>query len=148
MRNYVLPAARSSMPHLSHLPPKAVSLGVDNEAIVCAISRQGYPYQVSLLRKATSTLLCSRSAVQVGWTPNHTSITSNGLADAAAKLAAEGTPSDKPPWSYSNLRSQIRSQLLQEWQVWHKLRDDFPFSPPSFQPFYPSRHAATRLFQM
>ena len=56
----------------------------------------------------------------------------NELADAAAKLAAEGNPPDNLmfPWSYYHLRSQIRSRLLQEWQVWHKPRDDFPFPPP------------------
>ena len=44
----------------------------------------------------------------------------------------------------------VRGRFLQEWQVWHKPRDDFPFSPttkPSATPILP-RHAATRLFQM
>ena len=46
--------------------------------------------------------------------------------------------------------SQIRSRLLQEWQVWHKPRDDFPFSPATKLSaiFTLPRHAATRLFQM
>ena len=66
------------------------------------------------------------------------------------KLAAEGTPSDDFPWSYSPLRSQIRGQLLREWQVWHKPGDDFPFSPTTKLSaiFTLPRHAATRLFQM
>ena len=53
------------------------------------------------------------------------------------------------PW-YSHLRSQIRDRLLQEWQVWHKPRDDFSF-PPSTKLsaiFTLLRHVATRLFQM
>ena len=75
---------------------------------------------------------------------------SHRLADAAAKLAAEGTPPDAFPWSYSLLRSQIRGQLLREWQFWHIPRDDFPFSPAKKPPaiFTLPRHAATRLFQM
>ena len=136
-------------------PPRVVSLAVDSQAVLCTIARPGYSYQASLLRdicKATSTLLLSGSAVQVGWTPSHTGITSNELANAAAKLAAEGNPPDDLafPWSYSHLRSQIRGRLLQEWQVWHKPRDDFPFSPSTKLSaiFTLPRHAATRLFQM
>ena len=94
-------------------PPRVVSLAVDNQATLCDISRPGYAYQASLLRdicKATSTLLHSGSAVQVGWTPSHTGISGNELADAAAKLAAEGFPLDNHdfPWSYSHLHTQIR----------------------------------------
>ena len=69
----------------------------------------------------------------------------NELADAVAKLAAEDTPPDNPmfPWSYSHLHSQIRCRLLQERQVWHKPRDDFPFSPSTKLSaiFTPPRHA-------
>ena len=122
---------------------------------MCTIPRPGYSYHTALLRdiyKATSTLLPSGSAVQIGWTPSHTGIMGNELADAAAKLAAEGNPPDNLtfPWSYSHLRSQICSRLLQEWQTWHKLRDDFPFSPSTKLSaiFALARHAATRLFQM
>ena len=98
------------------------------------------------IRKATSELLLSGSSVQAGGTPSHTGITANELADAAAKLAAEGTPSDDFPWSYSHLRWQIRGQLLREW---HKPRDDFPFSPTTKLSaiFTLPRHAATRLFR-
>ena len=55
----------------------------------------------------------------------------NELAGAAAKLAVEGNPSDDlmSPCPYSHLRSQIRGRLPQEWQIWQKPRDDFPFSP-------------------
>ena len=109
-----------------------ISLRIDNQATISTISRPGYSYLAPLLhdiRKATPNLLLSGSSVQVGWTPSHTGITGNELADTAAKLAAKGTPSDDFPWSYSHLRSQIRGQLLREWQVWHKPRDDFPFSP-------------------
>ena len=143
------------MPHLSSPPPKVVSLCVDNQATIHSISRPGYSYQVPLLHdicKAISTLLLSGSTVQIGWTPSHIGIMGNELADAAAKLAAEGNPPDNRmfPWSYSHLRSQIRSRLLQEWQVWHKPRDDFPFSPSTKLSaiFSLPRHAATRLFQM
>ena len=138
-------------------PPRVVSLAVDNQAILCATSRPGYSYQASLPRdihKATSTLLRSGSTVQVGWTPSHTGITGYELADAAAKLATEGTPGpplDDFPWSYSHLRTQIRSQLLREWQTWHRPRDDFPFSPFTTKLsaiFALPRHAATRRFQM
>ena len=54
------------------------------------------------------------------------------------------------PWSYSHLRPQIRGRLLQEWQVWHKPRDDYPFSPSTKLSaiFFLPCHAATRLFQM
>ena len=136
-------------------PPKVVSLGVDNQAASCAISRPGYSYRASLLRdihRATSTLLLSGSAAQAGWIPSHTGIPGNELADAAAKLASEGAPSelDNFPWSYSHLCTQIRGQLLQEWQVWHRPRDDFPFSPSAkLSAIFPlPRHTATRLFQM
>ena len=131
---------------------------------MCTISRPGYSYQASLLRgicKATSALLLSGSAVQVGWTPSHTGIIGNELADAAAKLAdaaarlaAEGTPGplvDDFPWLYFYLRTQIRSQLFREWQAWHKPSDDFPFPPFTTKPSAISslpRHAATRPFQM
>ena len=62
----------------------------------------------------------------------------------------EGTPSDDFPWSCYHLRSQIRGQLLREWQVWHIPRDDFPFSPTTKLSaiFTLPRHTATRLFQM
>ena len=133
MQSYMLLAARSNMPHHSP-PPRAVSLAVDNQAVLCTIARPDYSCQASLLRdicKATSTLLLSGSAVQVGWTPSHTGITGNELAHAAAKLAAEGNPPDglASPWPYFHLRSQIRGRLPQEWQVWHKPRYDFPLSP-------------------
>lgn len=68
------------------------------------------------------------------------------MTDAAAKLAAE----DDFPWSFSHLRSQIRGKLLLEWQVWHKPRDDFPFSPSAKLSaiFTLPRHTVIRLFQM
>ena len=48
------------------------------------------------------------------------------------------------------IRTQIRSKLLQEWQVWHKPRDDFPFSPSTkLSTIYNlPQHAATRHFQV
>ena len=122
-------------------PPRVISLAVDNQAIMRTISRTGYSYQAPLLhdiRKAASTLLLSGSTVQIGWAPGRAGITGNGLADAAAKLAAEGTPEsplDDFPWPYSHLRTQIRSQLLREWQTWHRPRDDFPFSPSNMPNF-------------
>ena len=133
--------------------PKVVSLSIDNQATISAISRPGYSYLAHLLhdiRNATIALSHSGCITQVGWTPGHSGITGNDLADAAAKLAAEGTPSVDFPWSYSHLCSQVRSQLLQEWQTWHKPRDDFPFSPSTKLSaiFALPRHAATRLFQM
>ena len=137
--------------------PKAVSLAVDNQKIMYTISRPGYSYQAPLLRdicKATSILLLSGSTVQIRWIPSYIGIAGNELADAAAKLAAEGTSEpllDDFPWPYSHLRAQIRNQLLQEWQAWHKPRDDFPFSPSTTKLlaiFSLPRHAATRLFQI
>ena len=116
--------------------PKAASPSVDNQAAICSILRPGCFRQAPLLRdicKAISTLLRSGSVVQIGRTPSHTGIMGNGLADAVVKLAvdSEDNPPDGAdfPWSYPHLRSQIRGRLLQEWQVWHKPRDDFPFSP-------------------
>ena len=79
---------------------KVVSLSIDNQAALTTISRLGYSYLAPLLhdiRKATSTLHLSDTAVQVGWTPSHTGISGNELADATTKLAAEGTPSDDLP---------------------------------------------------
>ena len=70
-------------------------MGAVRLAALGAISRPGYSYQASPLHdicKATPVLLLSGSSVQVGWTPDHTGITGNELADAAAKLAAEGAP--------------------------------------------------------
>ena len=79
-------------------------------------------------------------------------ISGNELADTAAKLAAGGNPPDNLifPWFYTHLRSQIRDRLLHEWQVWHKPRDDFLFTPSNKLSaiFSLPRHAATRLFQM
>ena len=80
--------------------PKVVSLSIDSQAALSTISRPGYSYSAPLLhdiRKATSSLHLSNTAVQVGWTPSHTGISGNELADATAKLAAEGTPSDDLP---------------------------------------------------
>ena len=94
-----------------------ISFSIDNQATISTISRPGYSYLLHDIRKATANLLLSGSSVQVGWTPSHTGITGNELADAAAKLAAEGTPPDDFPWSYSHLLSQIRGQLLREWQL-------------------------------
>ena len=116
-------------PHTS-----VVSLGIGNQATISTISRPGYPYLAPLfggIRKASTALLLSGTAVHVRWTPGHSGTTSNSLADCAAKLATEGIPlADAPsPWPYSNFRSQIRGKLLREWQVWHKPRDDFPFPP-------------------
>ena len=96
-------------------PQSMISLSIDNQASISTISRPGYSYLAPLLhniRKATANLLLLGSSVQVGWTPSHTGITGNELADAATKLAAEGTPSDNFPWPYSHLRSQIHGQLL------------------------------------
>ena len=69
--------------------------------------------------KATPTLLLSGTVVQA---PCHTDITGD---DIVVKLAVDGTPSDDFPLSCPHLRSQIRSQLLQQWQV----GGGFPFSP-------------------
>ena len=115
-------AASCALRYDANIPPGSivVSLSIDSQAALTTISRPGYFYLASLLHdigKATSTLLLSDTAVQVGWTPSHTGIVGNELADAAAQLAAEGTPSDDFPLSYSHLRSQIRGQLLREWQV-------------------------------
>ena len=122
---------------------------------MCSISRPGCSYQASLLRdicKATSALLLSGSVVPIGWTPSHTGIFDNELTGVTAKLAAEGNPPDglNFPWPYSRLRSQIRGRLLQEWQAWHKPRNDFSFSPSTKLSaiFTLPRHAATCLFQM
>ena len=147
--NVELYAASCALQYAASLspPPKVISFSVDNQATVNAVPRPGYSYQATLLNdisKATSTRLPSGSVVQVGWTLSHAGITGNELADAAAKLAAEGTPSDNFPWSYSRLRSQIHDRLPQEWRVWHKPRDDFPFpplSPPPSYPPSPRRHA-------
>ena len=112
---------------------KVVSLSIDNQATITAIPRPGYSCLAHLLhdiRNATITLSHSGCVAQVGWSPGHSGITGNELADAAAKLADEGTPSVNFPWPYSHLRSQIRNQLLREWQTWHRPRDDFPFHPP------------------
>ena len=148
-------AASCALQYAANLSPdpKVVSLSIDSQAALSTISQPGYSYSAPLLhdiRKATSSLHLSNTAVQVGWIPSHTGITGNELADAAAKLAAEGTPSDDFPWSYLHLCSQIRGQLLREWQVWHKPRDDFPFSPATKLSaiFTLTRHAATRHFQM
>ena len=80
----------------------------------------------------------------------HSDIISNELADADTELAAQGSLSTNFPWSYSYLRSQVRRQLLQEWQTWHKPRDDFPFLPSTKLSaiFALPRHTTTRLFQM
>ena len=99
-------------------PPHPQTMIVYNQATISTISRPGYSYLALLLhdiRKATADLHLSGSSVQGGWTPSLTGITGNELADASAKLAAEGTPSDDFPWSYSHLRSQIRGQLFREW---------------------------------
>ena len=113
MQNYMPPAARSSMPHLSPLLPRSL-----------AHTRPPSPRHP----QCRSHPAPSGSAVQVGWTTSHAGIIGNELADAAAKLAAEGNHPDglNFHWPYSYLRSQIRDRLLQEWQVWHKPRDDPP----------------------
>ena len=69
-------------------------------------------YAASCALQYATTL--SGSSVQVGWTPGHSGITGNGLADAAIRLAAEVNPSDDFPRPPSCLRSQTRSRLLQE----------------------------------
>ena len=104
----------------SHWYSKVVSLSIDNQATISAISRPGYSYLAHPLhdiRNATITLSHLGYITQVGWTPGHSGITGNDLADAAAKLAAEGTPLVDFPWSYSHLCSQVRSQLLHGWQA-------------------------------
>ena len=60
-QNYMRPATCSNMPHVSPLPLKVVSLSIDSEAAIGAISRPGYSYQAPLcdFRNATSTLLSS-----------------------------------------------------------------------------------------
>ena len=81
-------------------PPKVISLSFDNQATASAISLPGYSYHAPILSdfcKATPTLLLSGLTVRIGWIPSHIGITSNELADAAAKLAAEDTPSDDFP---------------------------------------------------
>ena len=118
-------------------PPQSV----DNQATIYSISRPGYSYQAPLLRKickATSTLPPSGSAVQIGWAPSHTGIMGNGLADAAAKLAAEAT---LPTTSCSHGPTPTFSL---------RFVADFPFSPSAKLSaiFILPRHAATRLFQM
>ena len=99
---------------------KGRQVSIDNQAAITTISRPCYSHLAPLLHdihKATSTLLLLDTAVQVGWTPSHSGIARNELAGAAAKLADEGTPSNDFPWPYAHLRSQIRSQICQEWHV-------------------------------
>ena len=96
-------------------PPEVVNLSVNSQATLNAISRPGYTYKAPLLRDihtATSTLLLLGSTVQEGWTPSHIGITGNELADAAAKLAAEGTPSNDFPWSYFQRVNKIEVDLI------------------------------------
>ena len=59
----------------------------------------------------TYTLLLSGSAVQVGWSRSHTDITGNELADAAAKLAAEGTAQQPASRGRAPTSAQIGKQL-------------------------------------
>ena len=56
-----------------------------------------------------TTILFSGSVTQGGRVPSHTGITGDGLAHAAAKLAAGGTPSDGFPLSPSTKLSAISS---------------------------------------
>ena len=61
-----------------------------------------------------TSLLHSSFTVQVGWTPRHSGIAGNGLADTAANLAAEGTPSDNshgriPTCAHRSVASSSRS---------------------------------------
>ena len=58
------PQSITGLPH-----SRAVSLSIDSQAAMSSISRPGYSYQAPLLhdiRKATSSVLLSGSAVQIG----------------------------------------------------------------------------------
>ena len=95
-------AANCAPQHTANLPPhsRVVSLSIDNQAIISTICRPGYSRLAPLLHdihKATTTLLFSCAAVQVGWTTGHSGITGNDLADAAAKLLPKAPPQTTSP---------------------------------------------------
>ena len=79
-------------------PPgsKVVSLDIDNQAAISTASRPGCSYLSAAFAKPHPPCFFrgQQSNLKQGGTRSHTGITGNGLADAAAKLAAEGTPSD------------------------------------------------------
>ena len=82
---------------------KVVSLSIDNQATISTVPHPDYPYLAPLLRdirNATITLVfpfrfCGPNKMDT-WAPRHRR--QNDLADAATKLAAEGTPSANFPW--------------------------------------------------
>ena len=107
--------------------PKAVSPSVDNQAIIYPTSCPGYSFQAPLPPQATPTLLFSSLAVQIGLAPSNTDIIGNGLADAAAKLAAEGNPPAGPTCALRFVAGFLPITMLES-------RFPGPWTPPGVTP--------------
>ena len=118
---------------------RVVNPTTDNQAAITIISRPGYSYLAPLhdIRKAASTLLLSDTAVQVGWIPSHTGIASNELADAAAKLAAEGTPSDDFPARAYTFARRSATDFFESGRPGIYREMTSPSPPPSTLPSSP-----------
>jgi ribonuclease HI len=109
--------------------PTTLYLCLDNQAAITTLlhNEHNHQYAHDTLRQAAD-LTKNGWTITTIWTPSHTNITGNDLADTLAKAGAHSaTPCPSTITTEAWLRAQVRQNFLNKW------RDEVPDClPPSF----------------
>ena len=136
---------------------KSVSLYIDNQAIVLALTGNGHSsgqYLIRAIVSATNGLPCS---VTFRWISSHSEVKGNEAADKLAKTAARGRSSrreDLPhimrsplPVSISAVKQDFQAQLNRRWmKIWEESPRKDRFS--TIDPNFPFNKFRKRLFKL
>jgi ribonuclease HI len=121
------------LPDSPTIPNSAIYLCIHNQSAIQKLSHNNNNHQFArdALNQAQSLRNNGWNLLTI-WTPSHTNITSNELADTLAKAGAHSlTPCPSTITSEAWLRAQVRQKFLDDWQ------SALPDCQPSFR--YPQQ---------
>ena len=107
-------------------PSSSITFVSDSQAALRSLSQTRRTFDLTAqVRTALLALTASTPTVRLWWTPAHSSLRENELADAAAKAAAQGTrPPDEVipvPTCRSSLRTILRRHYITRLETqWHQ----------------------------
>ena len=136
---------------------KSVSLYIDNQAIVMALTGNGHSSGQYLIRSIISAANGLPCSVTFRWISSHSEVKGNEAADKLAKTAARGRSSrreDLPqlvrsslPISVSAAKQELQAQLNRRWmKVWAESPRKARFS--TIDPNFPFNKFRKKLFKL